>query len=161
MNKNITAEAKMLIRKPVAEVFEAFINPEITTKFWFTNSSGKLAVGRRVAWEWEMYGVRTQVDVKAIEKNKRILIQWEGYSGPEEVEWKFTPYGTNATFVAVTCSGFRGDEDEIVKQALDSTGGFTSLLAGLKAYLELGIQLNLVADARPNGLGEATNTGKA
>jgi hypothetical protein len=27
-----------LIRKPVAEVFEAIVNPEITTKFWFTRS---------------------------------------------------------------------------------------------------------------------------
>jgi uncharacterized protein YndB with AHSA1/START domain len=29
------AEAGMLIRKPVEQVFEAFINPEITTSFWF------------------------------------------------------------------------------------------------------------------------------
>jgi len=26
----------MLIRKTVAEVFEAFIDPDITTQFWFT-----------------------------------------------------------------------------------------------------------------------------
>ncbi len=30
----------MLIRKPVAEVFEAFVNPDITSKFWFTKGSG-------------------------------------------------------------------------------------------------------------------------
>jgi hypothetical protein len=29
--KAIQAKAEMLIRKPVAEVFEAFINPEITS----------------------------------------------------------------------------------------------------------------------------------
>jgi uncharacterized protein YndB with AHSA1/START domain len=28
----------MLIRKPVAEVFEAFVNPDITTQIWFTKS---------------------------------------------------------------------------------------------------------------------------
>ncbi len=33
-----TAKTEMLIRKPIQEVFEAFINPEITTKFWFTHS---------------------------------------------------------------------------------------------------------------------------
>ena len=32
----------MLIRKPVADVFEAFIDPDVTTKFWFTKSSGRL-----------------------------------------------------------------------------------------------------------------------
>ena len=29
----------ILIRRPAAEVFEAFVNPEITTQFWFTRSS--------------------------------------------------------------------------------------------------------------------------
>jgi len=36
------AEAGMLIRKPVEQVFEAFINPEITIKFWFSKSTGRL-----------------------------------------------------------------------------------------------------------------------
>jgi uncharacterized protein YndB with AHSA1/START domain len=44
----------MLIRKPVAEVFEAFVNPDITTKFWFIKSSGRLEAGKQVQWEWEM-----------------------------------------------------------------------------------------------------------
>ena len=34
------ALAEMLIRRPVAEVFEAFINPAITTQFWFTHTTG-------------------------------------------------------------------------------------------------------------------------
>ena len=39
------AKTGMLIRKPVADVFEAFINPDITTKFWFT----KAVVGSKSA----------------------------------------------------------------------------------------------------------------
>jgi uncharacterized protein YndB with AHSA1/START domain len=149
MNKNIAAKATMLVRRPVGDVFEAFIDPKITTKFWFTKSTGRLEVGKPVTWEWEMYGAKTRVDVKAIEKNRRILIEWEGYSGPETVEWRFSPHGKGTTLVTVTNSGFLGSEDDIVRNALDSTGGFTFLLAGLKAYLEHGIQLNLVSDAHP------------
>jgi hypothetical protein len=37
-----TVKAEMLIRRPVAEVFEAFVNPDVTTRFWFTRSSAKL-----------------------------------------------------------------------------------------------------------------------
>lgn len=143
----------MLIRRPVAEVFEAFVNPEVTTKFWFTKSSGRLEAGKQVTWEWEMYGVSTKVDVEAIERDRRILIEWEGYKGPEMVEWTFASYGDSATLVSITNSGFRGTEDEIVSQALDSKGGFTFLLAGLKAYLEHNLQLNLVADAHPKEFG--------
>jgi len=149
LNRDIHAKAEMLIRRPVAEVFRTFIDPEVTTKFWFTRSSGRLEVGKQVTWEWEMYGVSSKVEVKSIEENRRILIEWDGYNGPELVEWRFTPHGESATFVSVTNSGFRGSDEEIVKQALESTGGLTWLLAGLKAYLEHGIQLNLVADAHP------------
>jgi uncharacterized protein YndB with AHSA1/START domain len=48
-----SAEAQMLIRKPIAAVFEAFIDPEITKNFWFTRGSGKLEVGKTVSREWE------------------------------------------------------------------------------------------------------------
>jgi uncharacterized protein YndB with AHSA1/START domain len=34
-------KTQMLIRKPAEDVFEAFVNPAITTKFWFTRSTGK------------------------------------------------------------------------------------------------------------------------
>ena len=81
------AKTAMLIRRPVAEVFDAFINPEITTKFWFTKSSGRLEVGKPVKWEWEMYNVSTSVTAKVIEPNSRLLIEWDGYSGRTLVEW--------------------------------------------------------------------------
>jgi uncharacterized protein YndB with AHSA1/START domain len=38
-------------------VFEAFVNPDITTTFWFTRSSGRLEAGKQVEWDWEMYGI--------------------------------------------------------------------------------------------------------
>ena len=90
----------MLIRKPVADVFEAFINPDITTKFWFTKSSGRLEAGKQVQWEWEMYGISIPVTAKAIEPNKRILIEWPGYSGLTTVEWIFSPQEDGTTFVS-------------------------------------------------------------
>jgi uncharacterized protein YndB with AHSA1/START domain len=145
----------MLIRKPVAEVFEAFINPELTTRFWFTKSSGRLETGQPVEWEWEMYGVSIPVTVQAIEPNKRIVIEWPGYSGPTSVEWLFAPQADGTTFVTITESGFVGDADALMKQVADSTEGFTLVLAGLKALLEHNIELKLVADRFPQGI-EAT-----
>jgi uncharacterized protein YndB with AHSA1/START domain len=145
-----TVKVEMLIRRPVAEVFQAFIDPAITTKFWFTRSSGRLVAGKKVQWDWEMYGHSAQVDVRAIEENNRIIIWWPGQNGPTTVEWIFTPRAGNTTFVTITNSGFRGTGDEIVKQALDSTEGFTLVLAGLKALLEHNVALNLVPDRFPD-----------
>jgi uncharacterized protein YndB with AHSA1/START domain len=146
------AETGMLIRRPVAQVFEALVNPEITTNFWFTRSSGRLEAGTRVQWDWEMYDVSIQVTPKVIEPNARIVVEWPGYSGPTTVEWKFTPRHDGTTFVDVTESGFRGSGDELVKYVADSTQGFTLLLAGLKAFLEHRVTLNLTADRYPDGI---------
>jgi uncharacterized protein YndB with AHSA1/START domain len=144
----------MLIRKPVADVFEAFMNPDITTKFWFNRSSGRLEAGRQLQWEWEMYGISIPVTAKVILPNKRIVIEWPGYGGTTTVEWIFAPQEDGTTFVSITNSGFTGDGDALVKQATDSTQGFTLVLAGLKALLEHDIRLNLVADRYPRGVEE-------
>lgn len=147
------AKSEMLIRKPAAEVFEAFVNPEITTKFWFTGSSGRLEAGKQVQWDWEMYDISIQVNVKRVEENKRILIEWwaDG-STPTSVEWLFIPREDDTTFVSITNAGFEGDENAVVQQAIDTTEGFTLVLSGLKALLEHNILLNLVADRFPGGL---------
>jgi uncharacterized protein YndB with AHSA1/START domain len=144
------AKAEMLIRKPVAEVFEAFVNPAVTSRFWFTKGSGRLEAGKYVRWEWEMYGASIDVSVKAVEQNRRILIEWDNPT--TSVEWVFTPQADNNTFVSITNTGFHGDGDAIVRQAIDSTEAFTLVLSGLKAFLEHGVILNLVADRFPQGL---------
>jgi uncharacterized protein YndB with AHSA1/START domain len=146
------AETGMLIRKPVAEVFEALVNPETTTKFWFTRSSGRLEVGRPVRWDWEMYDVSIEVIPKTIEPNRRIVVEWPGYSGPTVVEWTFAAQKDGTTFVTVTESGFTGTGDQLVKFVADSTQGFTLMLAGLKALLEHDVRLNLVRDRYPKGI---------
>ena len=151
LKKAPVAKTGMLIRRPVADVFAAFIDPDITTRFWFTKSSGRLETGKEVTWEWEMYGASTQVVVKAIEPNKRILIEWDGYSGRTTVEWKFGPQKDGTTFVSITESGWTGDADDLLNYVVDSTGGFTWTLAGLKALLEHHVRLNLVADRFPQG----------
>lgn len=147
-----TAKSEMLIRKPVAEVFEAFVNPEITTRFWFTKSTGRLEPGKHITWTWEMYDISVQVNVKEVEEGKRILIEWGNHGSMTSVEWVFTPYESDNTYVSITNSGFQGDGDKVVKDALDSKGGFTWVLAGLKALLEHDLELNVIADAFPKGL---------
>jgi uncharacterized protein YndB with AHSA1/START domain len=148
------AKAGMLIRKPVTDVFEAFINPDITKQFWFTRSTGRLEVGKQVQWDWEMYDVSALVTAKTIEPNQRIVIEWPGYSGPTTVEWQFAPQNDDTTFVSITEAGFTGSGDELVKYVADSTQGFTLVLAGLKALLEHDLRLNLVADRFPEGIEE-------
>ncbi|HSB27356.1 MAG TPA: SRPBCC family protein [Pyrinomonadaceae bacterium] len=149
INNTPAAKAEMQIRKPVTDVFEAFVDPSITSRFWFTNGSDRLAVGKPIVWEWEMYKFSVQVKVQELEPNKRILVEWSAYAEPTEIEWIFTSLPDNTTFVSVTNRGFTGDGDQVMKQALESTEGFAFVLAGAKAWLEHGMALNLVRDRFP------------
>ena len=144
------AKAQMLIRRGAPEVFEAFVDPAMTSRFWFSKSSGRLETGKRIQWDWEMYGVSTNLEVKAIERDTRILIEWNGPENPTSVEWTFEPKGPDRTLVVIKNWGFRGGVDQVVSQAMDSTGGFSFVLAGLKAFLEHGLELNLIVDHDPD-----------
>jgi len=150
--KNLkSAEAQMLIRKPVAEVFEAFIDPAITKHFWFTKGNDKLEAGKTITWEWEMYNVSTKVFVKEIFPNKKIVIEWG--EPATSVEFNFKTLSDGSTFVTIKHYGFNKTGDELLEAIKDSTGGFTTVLDGLKAYLEHNINLNLIADKFPKEVG--------
>jgi uncharacterized protein YndB with AHSA1/START domain len=141
------AEAQMLIRKPVAKVFEAFIDPAITKNFWFTKGSGKLEPGKKITWEWEMYNVSTPVVVKDISPHSKIVFDWD--EDQKTVEFTFRSLSDGSTFVTVTECGYKETGDELLAVIKRSTGGFTVVLDGLKAYMEHNINLNLIADKFP------------
>lgn len=147
--ENQFALAEMLIRKPIHEVFEAFINPEITNKFWFTKGSARLVQDSNVDWTWKMYNHTVTVFVKEIKPNQSIIVEWGNYDELSSVTWTFKEINSQATFVSIKNEGFKGDTDKILSQVRDSTEGFTLVLTGLKAYMEHNIQLNLVADRFP------------
>src|SRR5262245_26077346 len=112
ITKAPVAATQMLVRRPVGKVFEAFVDPRVTTNFWFTRSTGRLEAGREVTWNWDMYGVSTRVLVKAIEPNKRIQVEWDGYSGRTTVEWTFTARADGTTYVVIRESGWSGSGDD-------------------------------------------------
>lgn len=143
-----TVDTGMLIRRPPEAVFTAFVDPDVTTRFWFTKSSGKLAPDAAVEWTWEMYGVSAKVWVKEFEENRRLVFDWGSDDSSTTVEMRFLPW-QEATYVQVKESGFPGDADQIVARAIDSTGGFTMVLSAAKALLEHDVVLTVVGDKAP------------
>ncbi len=143
------AEAGMMIRKPVEQVFLAFIDPSITTKFWFTHSSSSLEEGKKLTWTWQMYGVVVPVHVIKIIPNQEIHIEWGEGEHKSHALWKFTPKD-KSTYVHISNFDFQQSGDALHRQIVDSVGGFTMVLAGLKAFLEHNIELNLIGDKWPS-----------
>lgn len=147
MESKIFVQSQMLIRKPINEVFEAFINPEITTHFWFTKSSGKLVEGETILWEWEMYGAKSEVKVHQIVPNQLIKTEWGSPATNVDYEFKEMEKGT---LVIIKSYGYSQTGDELLAVINDKTGGFTTVLDGCKAYLEHGINLRLIEDKFPS-----------
>ena len=143
------AQAGMLIRRPLSEVFQAFVDPAVTSRFWFSRSSGRLEPGVRIRWEWAMYGVGADVQVKAVEPGSRILIDWDTDTDPTEVEWLFEARGDH-TWVTIENRGFTGSAEEQTAKALDSTGGVALVLAAAKIWLEHGVPPLLIEDRHPD-----------
>jgi len=147
MESKIFVQAQMLIRKPSQEVFEAFINPEITTNFWFTKSTGKLEEGETTIWEWEMYNAKSEVRVLQIIPNQLIKTEWGLFSNNVDYEFKEMEKGT---LVIIKSYGYSETGDALISVINDNTGGFTTVLDGCKAYLEHGINLRLIEDKFPS-----------
>lgn len=146
--KSPIVETQMMIKKPVSLVFNAFIDPAVTSKFWFTKSSGRLETEAIITWEWEMYNVSSDVQVKDIIPNKKISIEWDDPA--TTVDFEFTALTEDTTYVVIKNYGFSQTGDELIEAVINNTGGFTTVLDGLKAYLEYGIELSLVKDKFPH-----------
>lgn len=146
------AKSEMLIRKPVSEVFEALVNPDITSKFWFTKGSARLETGKSVEWEWGQFGIKATISVTEVKQNKLIRFRWpsgEGESDFRSVDISFEPTSEETTFVRVVESGFDKNDNRLVENIAGQTEGWALVLSGMKAWLEHGINLNLISDHKP------------
>lgn len=149
-------QVQMLIRRPVHEVFEAMVNPDITSEFWFTKSSGRVEPGKTLEWEWEQFGVKDSVDIREVRASEYISLEWKLGELKTLVEMSFTPYSDASTLFKVTESGFWDSipvEDEKLEEKINlmlgQNGGWNLVLSNMKAWLEHRVKLNLISDHKP------------
>lgn len=144
---SIKIETQMLIRCPVAEVYQAFIDPAVTVKFWFSSASGPLQQGHTVEWHWQKYQVSATVEVIQLIENALIQIRWG--EPKSTVNFTFQAIAADQTYVTISNEDITLQGDELIAFIIDSTGGFSTVLDGLKAWMEHRLQLNLVEDKFP------------
>jgi uncharacterized protein YndB with AHSA1/START domain len=157
----LVAHTAMLIRRSASDCYEAFVDPTITAKFWFTEGSGRLDSGKSVTWNWRMYGMSSNVRVRELVAGRKILVDWDvGTDDESTVEWTFADRANGSTFVEIRNFGFTGDPEYQVQRVVDSTSGFSLVIAGAKAWLEHGLQLHLVEDRHPDMLVRGWKSGR-
>jgi uncharacterized protein YndB with AHSA1/START domain len=137
------ANVSMLIRAPAADVFNAFVEPSMLTRFWLARASEPLAAGRSVTWEFMVPGAIAETHVQDMTPNRRIVLEW---GEDESAELKFEQRADGFTQVeiasAITCK----TAGEAVAKAIEATQGYTLVVSNLKALLETGRSAGLVED---------------
>lgn len=144
----VTAKAKILVHSPRDEVFNAFIDPSIMSKFWFKRRDQGLREGETISW---LVGdaadaLEIEVRVQSTTPPSQIIVDWGHGEQFTNVTWTLDEQGSDMTCLTIEECGFTGLPDEIVAQALDSTGGFNQVVIALKALLEHDVVINVVAD---------------
>lgn len=147
-------ETQMLIRKSVNIVFNAFVDPLITTLFWFNESSGYLEEGKTVQWYWHKYQASAVVKVLTIKENELIQIEWG--EPKTKVDFIFEKITTMQTYVKIRNYDIPLQDQALIDFVIDSTGGFTTVLDAAKIYLEHDIVVKLVEDKFPPFVEETT-----
>ncbi len=135
-----SASVSLLIRRPAVDAFLAFSTGKIT-QFWLSRTSGPLSAGARVEWEFMVPGVKSGVTVTVFDPPRRLCWEW---SDGHHVVLTFDPHGRDATRVAVTETGFRGDR--AAAEIATTVEGYAIVLCDLKTLLETGQSANLVRD---------------
>jgi len=131
------------IGRPVAEVFDAVVNPAKLSGYFTTlgGASAPLVAGTTVTW-WKV----APVEVDTVVPNERIVLRWDGSA--EEVkppykttiEMTFRQLDDGGTFVTISETGWHEDEPGR-KQSYSNTEGWAMMLSAMKAYVEYGINL--------------------
>ncbi|NNE31817.1 MAG: ATPase [Winogradskyella sp.] len=133
----LESKAFIQIQMPVEDVFEGIVNPELMTKYFISESSGRLESGKEVIWKFPEFPDKFPVTEIKVEANNYVSFVWD----PETVvKITLENLPNNSTIVRVNESGKTFNEEN-VKWALDNSGGWANFLACMKAYLEYGIQL--------------------
>jgi uncharacterized protein YndB with AHSA1/START domain len=139
---NPSFQVSMFIRRPPGEVFAAFVNPQTIRKFWLTDTTGPLAPGARVQWQFMVPGATAKVFVTRFEAPRLLSFDW-----PEDglhVDMSFEPFDEAGTRAAVAVSGFQGAG--VLSEVARTVEGFSIVLADLKTLLETGESAGLVRD---------------
>jgi uncharacterized protein YndB with AHSA1/START domain len=135
-------QVQLKILKPVAEVFEAVVNPKKLTGYFTKTASGPLVEGMTVQWSFVEDPTDTPVKVRQVIKNDRIVFEWPSAEGGYDtrVEMVFKPLDGQATMVQISESGWRGTPKGI-ESSYGNCSGWMHMACCLKAYVEHGINL--------------------
>jgi uncharacterized protein YndB with AHSA1/START domain len=135
------------IARPVAEVFEAVVDPAQLSRYFTTGGAqGRLEKGATVQWDFADFPGAFPVEVVDVAENRRIVLRWDAAdTGDGEpyrttVTMEFEPLDDGRTLVTIAEEGWRPTPAG-QQAAFGNCEGWSGVLFCLKGWLELGVNL--------------------
>lgn len=130
------------IDRPVAEVFEAVVDPGQLSEFFTTGGAqGRLVAGSEVTWDFHDFPGAFPVRVVEVAPFERIVLQWQDdQDGWTTITMQFQPLADNRTLVRISEHGWPATPAG-AKAAFGNCEGWTGMLCAMKVWLEHGIRL--------------------
>ena len=135
--EKLTAKATIAIQKPVSEVFEAIVDPDMMQNYFISKSSGRMEVGKEIFWSFPEFEGSYPLTTTEIIRNEKIVFVWDPKS---VVTIELQKLSENETVIKVSEEGHQSDEKGI-NWAIGQTEGWANFLACMKAWMEFGIHL--------------------
>ncbi|MGB3453906.1 MAG: SRPBCC domain-containing protein [Moheibacter sp.] len=133
----LTARASLQIQKPVEEVFEAIVNPQIMTKYFISESSGRMETGKELFWEFGDFPGKFPVKVTEVQSNSMVSFVWD----EETIVRIILEEQTDKSTVVTITEGEKELSEKNLEWLIGNTFGWGNFLDCMKACLEYGVQL--------------------
>ena len=139
---NFKVEVHTKIGKPIAEVFDAVVNPEKVGIYFATGGVNALmAEGRNISWKFKNISFEQDMKVHRLVANKKIELEWFTEEGKKtDVTITFDKISEDRTMVTIVHSGYEENQKGL-EDSYSHCEGWTVMLASLKVYLEHAIVL--------------------
>lgn len=126
------------IARPVAEVFEAVVNPDQLSQYFTTGGArGRIEKGATVTWDFADFPGAFPVQVVDVIENSLIVLQWggEGGSTMTEVTMRFTDCGDGATLVEIGEAGWQENQAGL-DASYGNCMGWSQMICAMKMWVE-------------------------
>lgn len=142
MLQRLEIKVGLQVLKPVAEVFEAIVDPGEMKNYFISESSGYMKTGETVIWKFPEMDIQFPVVIGKIEKDKYISFYWDGAMDGQQtfVEINLGAVAEDITFISITEKS-KANNEAGIKWLKSNTEGWANFLACLKAWLEYGVHL--------------------
>ncbi|MCL5678023.1 MAG: SRPBCC domain-containing protein [Candidatus Thermoplasmatota archaeon] len=139
---NFKVEVHTKIGKPIAEVFDAVVNPGKVGSYFATGGvNAPMAEGRNISWIFKDISFEQKMKVRKLVENKKIELDWFTEDGKKTVvSITFDKLNENRTMITIVHSGYEENQQGL-EDSYSHCEGWTVMLASMKAYLEYGINL--------------------